>query len=56
MDLRYNLGDVLEKMDQPDKAMEQFSTIAQIDYNYRDVRDRVETIRKKMNEGGQRKN
>lgn len=44
-DLRYNLGDVLEQMGELEKAQEQFSTVAQIDYNFRDVRDRIENIR-----------
>jgi len=45
MELRYFLGDVLEQMGQFDRALEQFSTVAQIDYNYRDVRQRIERIR-----------
>ncbi len=44
-ELRYFLGDVLESMGQFDRALEQFSDVAQLDYNYRDVRQRIENIR-----------
>jgi hypothetical protein len=50
MELRYFLGDVLESMGQFDRALEQFSTIAQLDYNYRDVRHRIENVRKRISE------
>lgn len=57
-EIRYNLGDVLEKMgdkeDQPgprredwQKAQEQFSTVAQLDFQFKDVRVRLEAVRKK---------
>jgi len=49
-ELRYYLGDVLEQMGELNKAQDQFSSVAQIDYNYRDVRDRVEKIRKKVDQ------
>ncbi len=49
-ELRYYLGDVLDDMGELDKAQEQFSTVAQLDYNYRDVRERVDNIRKKISE------
>jgi tetratricopeptide (TPR) repeat protein len=50
MELRYFLGDVLENMGQLDRAQEQFSTVAQLDYNYRDVRQRIENIRTRLSE------
>ena len=46
--LRYNLGDVLEKMEQFDRAQDEFSRVAQIDFNYRDVRDRLDNIRQRL--------
>jgi tetratricopeptide (TPR) repeat protein len=57
-EIRYNLGDVLEKMgdkeDQPgpkreawQKSQEQFSTVAQLDFQFKDVRTRLEAVRKK---------
>jgi len=48
IELRYYLGCVLEEMDELDRAQEQYSMVAQIDYNYRDVRERIEGIRKKL--------
>jgi TolA-binding protein len=49
--LRYALGEVLEQMGQLPRALEQFSKVAQTDFTYMDVRNRVETIRKKLAEG-----
>ena len=51
-ELRYFLGDVLMRMEEMPRALEQFSAVAQVDYNYRDVRERIEEIRKKTEEGG----
>ena len=48
MELRYFLGDVLDNMGQLERAQEQFSTVAQLDYNYRDVRQRIENIRTRL--------
>ena len=45
-DIRYNLGSCYEKMGQYKQAAEQFSNVAQIDFNYRDVRARLEAVRK----------
>jgi len=50
-ELRYFLGDVLVKTGELPKALEQFSMVAQVDYNYKDVRGRVEEIRKKIESG-----
>jgi len=47
-EIRYLLGDVLERMGQTERAQDCFSEVAQMDYNYRDVRDRLEMIRKKL--------
>jgi hypothetical protein len=33
-----------------DEAEEQFSRVAQIDYNYKDVRERLDTLRKRNRE------
>jgi tetratricopeptide (TPR) repeat protein len=47
---RYFLGDAMENMDRLDEAEEQFSRVAQIDYNYKDVRERLDTLRKRNRE------
>ncbi|MDY6913947.1 MAG: tetratricopeptide repeat protein [Planctomycetota bacterium] len=47
-EIRYNYGGVLEQMDQLEKAQEQYSQVTQIDYNYKDARDRLENIRKRI--------
>ena len=52
-ELRYNLGSVLEKMDKVVDAREQFSAVAQIDYNYKDVRERLDAVNKAIANGGQ---
>ena len=52
MAIRYTLGDVLEQMGKLQEAQEQFSKVAQVDFNFRDVRNRVDNIRKKIAEGG----
>jgi len=46
-DVRYNLGDCHERLEQYSPAQEQFSHVAQIDFNYKDVRKRLEGVRKK---------
>ncbi len=46
-ELLYNLGTVLEAMEKPDEALEHYSDVAQIDFNYKDVRERIERLRKK---------
>jgi tetratricopeptide (TPR) repeat protein len=51
-EIRYFLGDVLQTMNELTKAQEQFSMVAQVDYNYKDVRERVEQIRQKLATGG----
>jgi hypothetical protein len=33
------------------KAQDQFSRVAQLDYNFRDVRTRLEDIRKQLGDG-----
>ena len=47
-ELRYNLGSVLEKMGDLQRARDEFSRVAQMDYNFKDVRHRLEAIRKKL--------
>ena len=50
-ELRYNLAKSLEAMGEKAKALDQFSDVAQMDYNYRDVRDCIERIRKELESG-----
>ena len=45
-ELRYNLGRSHEAMGDTPKALDQYSHVAQMDYNYRDVRQRIEALRK----------
>lgn len=47
-ELHYNLADALEQMGESAKALEHFSRVAQIDFNFRDVRTRIENLRKKI--------
>jgi len=51
-DIYYNLGDTYEKMDELAKAQDMFSELAQLDFNYRDVRDRLDRVRKKLGDDG----
>ena len=50
MELRYSYGDVLEKMGEQESAQAEFSSVAQIDFNYKDVRQRLETVRNAIDE------
>ena len=47
-DIRYSYGDVLEKMNELEAAQDEFSTVAQIDFNYKDVRVRLESVRQQL--------
>jgi tetratricopeptide (TPR) repeat protein len=47
-EIRYSYGDALEHMGEHKSAEEQFSEVAQLDYNYKDVRQRLEALRKKV--------
>lgn len=49
-ELRYNLGRAQEADGNAEQALEQYRRVAQIDYNYRDVKKRVDALRKKKNE------
>lgn len=49
-ELRYFLGDALEQSAELEGARGEFSKVAQLDYNFKDVRDRLEGVRKKMEE------
>lgn len=51
-DLRYNLGCALEQMGESKRAQDEFSTVAQLDYNYKDVRQKLEDIREKFRQQG----
>jgi len=52
-ELRYWLADVYEQLGQLEKAQEQLSDVAQMDYNYRDVRDRMDRVRQKRKEASE---
>jgi len=52
-ELRYNLGSVLEKMGRLASAMEEFSAVAQADYNYKDVRERLNAVNQAIAAGGE---
>jgi tetratricopeptide (TPR) repeat protein len=47
-DLRYSLGCALRAMGEKQKALDQFSQVAQVDFTYRDVRKQIEDLRKEM--------
>ncbi|MBN1556065.1 MAG: tetratricopeptide repeat protein [Phycisphaerae bacterium] len=49
-DIRYNLGLCYEQLGKLEQAQEQLSRLAQIDFNYKDVRARLEAIRKRIQE------
>jgi tetratricopeptide (TPR) repeat protein len=44
-EVRYNLGSCYEAMGELKQAEEQFSTVAQTDFNFKDVRDRLQAVR-----------
>ena len=48
--LRYGYGDVLERMGDLERAASEFSWVAQTDINFRDVRNRLDAVRKKLRE------
>ncbi len=50
-EIRYLLGDSYEKLEELEKAQEQFSEVAQIEFTYKDTRDRLDAIRKKLSQG-----
>lgn len=47
-ELRYHLGDALEQMGRLADAQKQYSQVAQMDFNYRDVRKRMDAGREKL--------
>ncbi len=49
-ELRYFLGDVYQTMGRLADAQKQYSMVVQVDYNYRDVRERLEAIRERLEE------
>jgi hypothetical protein len=51
-EVRYNLGRVYEKMGEFAKAQDQYSQVAQLDYLYKDVRQRLDAVRKKIENPG----
>ncbi|MDP6047271.1 MAG: hypothetical protein QGG25_16805 [Phycisphaerae bacterium] len=52
-DLRYHLGNALEKMGKLIEAREQFSAVAQADFNFKDVRQRLDDVNKAIDNPGQ---
>ena len=46
-DLRYNLARSYEKDGQADNAFEMFRKLAQLDFGYKDVKERVNKLRNK---------
>jgi tetratricopeptide (TPR) repeat protein len=48
VELRYQLGTVLEQMNELQRAQDQFSQVAMVNFNYRDVRQRLEAIRTRL--------
>ncbi len=49
-DLRYWLGRTYESSGDPKQAMEAYGNILEMDYNFRDVRDRLETLSRSASE------
>ncbi|UCE49752.1 MAG: tetratricopeptide repeat protein [Phycisphaerales bacterium] len=45
-ELRYNLGNAYERQGDTDKALEVYRKIAQVDFAYKDVSERVDTLRR----------
>jgi tetratricopeptide (TPR) repeat protein len=45
-DLRYNLARAYEQQDRTDEALELYRKLAQVDYGYKDVHERVDRLRK----------
>ena len=48
-ELRYNLACSYEQQDDTEKALELYRKIAQLDFTYKDIRDKVDKLRKKQN-------
>lgn len=49
---RYYYGRTLEEMGEAEAAADQYSQVAQMDFQYKDVRDRLERMRNKIREQG----
>jgi tetratricopeptide (TPR) repeat protein len=47
-DLRYNLGRAFEAKGDTEQALDIYRKIAQLDFGYKDVRQRVDALRKKQ--------
>jgi len=47
-ELRYNLGRAFEADKKVEEALAEYRRVAQLDFNYRDVRDRIEALRKQQ--------
>jgi tetratricopeptide (TPR) repeat protein len=50
-EMRYNLGRAYEAMGDTEKALDIYRKIAQLDFAYKDVRQRVDALRKKQQDG-----
>jgi len=46
----YSLADALEKLGETSRAAEEFSKVAQLDYQYKDTRQRLEGLRRRLSE------
>ena len=44
-ELHYNVADCLQTMGENQQALDHYSRVAQLDYNYKDVRERIEKLR-----------
>ena len=49
-EVHYFLGRALRSMGEKQKALDHFSTVAQVDFGYKDVRAQIEEIRKELGE------
>ncbi|MCD6364617.1 MAG: hypothetical protein J7M14_01955, partial [Planctomycetes bacterium] len=47
-DLRYSLGGVLVDLGELERAQDEYSKVAQMDFGYKDVRERLEAVRKQV--------
>ncbi len=47
-ELRYNLGRAFEADKKTEEALAEYRRVAQLDFNYRDVRDRIDALRKQQ--------
>ena len=51
-EIRYNLAQVLEEMGEAQKALDEYSRVVQIDYNYKDARQRLDALNEQLSSQG----